>query len=413
MHVSTMRYADRWLGVPVCILLTLIRYLWRCCRRPVGPSPRRIIFIKLAEQGSTVLAASAIRRAVELVGRSNVFFLVLAQNRAILDVMDLIPPGQVITIGDRGLADVLTSAIAAIRRIRNLNVDTAIDLEFFARSTAALSYLVGAGRRVGFHAFRGEGPYRGDLMTHRLRFNSHLPTAQMFRLMAEAMLQPADRLPTFPMQPITDLGPPIRITPNATETEEVRSLVRTASGRESCEPLILLNPNCSDRLPLRRWPGEHYVELAQRMLDRYPQANVAMTGDSLEQGAIADLVNVVGSDRCFSLAGRTDLRQLLVVFELAELLVTNDSGPAHFGALTGIDVVVLFGPESPHLFAPPTPRLHVFWQSISCSPCVSALNNRISTCHDNICMQQISVASVFEKTCRIYEARMGIGCKAE
>jgi hypothetical protein len=68
-------------------------------------------------------------------------------------------------------------------------------------------------------------------------------------------------------------------------------------------------------------------------------------------------------------------------------------------------VVTLFGPENPRLFAARTARNHVFWAGIACSPCVSALNGRTSTCKDNVCMQRIDVNRVFEEVCRIYEAR--------
>ena len=67
MKISSMRKADRWLGVPVCFVLSIARLLGAVFGR--GPRQlQRILFIKLAEQGSTVLAAGAIRRAVELVG---------------------------------------------------------------------------------------------------------------------------------------------------------------------------------------------------------------------------------------------------------------------------------------------------------------------------------------------------------
>ena len=52
MNVSGMRLADRWLGVPVCFLLTLIRRLGDILRRRPA-QVRRILFVKLAEQGST------------------------------------------------------------------------------------------------------------------------------------------------------------------------------------------------------------------------------------------------------------------------------------------------------------------------------------------------------------------------
>jgi len=119
--------------------------------------------------------------------------------------------------------------------------------------------------------------------------------------------------------------------------------------------------------------------------------------------AAAELVRQVASDRCFSLAGKTTLRQLLVLYTLSEVLVTNDSGPAHFATLTPVRVVTLFGPETPALFAARTPRNTVLWAGIVCSPCVNAYNNRQSPCLNNLCMQAITVDQVFAEVCRALE----------
>jgi ADP-heptose:LPS heptosyltransferase len=406
IKTSTMRLADRWLGIPVCLTLTAARRVIDYFDRTGPREPlRRILFVKLVEQGSSVLACSAIRRAVELVGRENVYFLVFEENRFILDAMGLISPENVIAIRTNGLIRAAVDALQVIRRIRELGINTAIDLEFFARSSAALVFLSGARYRVGFHAFDGEGPYRGDLFTHRLRFNPYLHTSQTFCMLVEALTVQGDRLPTFDLEPVPadDLPPPFRASPS--EVEQARALLKEASPSSRFQPLILLNPNCSDLLPLRRWPTERYTELAQRLIHRYPEVHVAMTGGPNEGEAVAKIVEQVGSDRCFNLAGRTTLRQLLVIYELAEVLVTNDSGPAHFAALTPIDVVTLFGPENPRLFAARTVRNHVFWAGIACSPCVSALNGRTSPCKDNVCMQRIGVDRVLDEVCRIYEVR--------
>lgn len=164
-----------------------------------------------------------------------------------------------------------------------------------------------------------------------------------------------------------------------------------------------MNPNASDLLPLRRWPGERYVELARRLLAKHQDVFVGFTGAPDEATATAELVRQVGSSRCISLAGKTTLRQLLVLYTLAEVLVTNDSGPAHFATLTPIRVVTLFGPETPALFAARTLRNTVLWAGIACSPCVNAYNSRQSPCRDNLCMQAITVDKVFAETCRAYE----------
>jgi len=100
------------------------------------------------------------------------------------------------------------------------------------------------------------------------------------------------------------------------------------------------------------------------------------------------------------------LRELLVLFARAEVLVTNDSGPAHFAVLTPIDVVALFGPETPLLFAAPGPRSHPLWAGLACSPCVNAHNNRRTSCGDNQCMKAHTVEKVAEVVSGIYRGRV-------
>jgi ADP-heptose:LPS heptosyltransferase len=107
------------------------------------------------------------------------------------------------------------------------------------------------------------------------------------------------------------------------------------------------------------------------------------------------------------MAGKTTLRQLLVLCTLAEVLVSNDSGPAHFATLTDVDVVVLFGAETPQLFAGTSPRTHALWAGLACSPCINAFNNRASPCRNNVCMQTIAVDDVFDEVCKCLAARPG------
>src|SRR5438309_4336922 len=139
MNVRQLQRVDRWLGVPLCFALPVVRSV--IGRRRCEPSEplRNVLFVKLAEQGSTVLAYGALRRAVELVGRNNVYFITFEDNRFILDLLGLIPESNVITISFRGLPTLLRSAAAAMGTLRRLKVDAAIDMEFFARGSAALT----------------------------------------------------------------------------------------------------------------------------------------------------------------------------------------------------------------------------------------------------------------------------------
>jgi ADP-heptose:LPS heptosyltransferase len=185
----------------------------------------------------------------------------------------------------------------------------------------------------------------------------------------------------------------------------VRAILGRESGVEGEFRVILLNPNASDLLPLRKWPTERYVDLARRLLERFPEVCVVMTGAPDEADAIQKIALEVGSQRCISLAGKTTLPQLLVLYTLSELLITNDSGPAHFASMTPITVITLFGPETPFLFRALTPRAIPIWMQIPCSPCVNAYNNRQSPCRNNICMKTITVDHVLEIAIKAYLER--------
>lgn len=402
--VRLLQWLDRRLGVPLCFGLTMARRVADLFSAPAAPeAPRQILFLKLAEQGSTVLAYEAVRRAVARVGREQVYFFVFEENRFILDLLELIPKENVFTVQTNSAWTMLTSAARALCEMRRLRIDACIDLEFFARSSAALSYLSGARQRIGFHSYFGEGPYRGDLLTHRVLYNPHLHTSATFTTLVEALEIPPAQLPALAsLAPASEVPPLFR--PAADEVATVRALLHKL-GVAPGSRLILLNANAGDLLPLRKWAAPNYVDLAQRLLGTFDDVTIAFTGMPGEAPRIAELVQRIESERCVCVAGRTSLRELLVLYGLAEILITNDSGPAHFAALTPIEVVTLFGPETPDLFAALGPRSHSITARLACSPCVNALNNRQTACRNNLCMQAISVAQVFELVSRLHGER--------
>src|SRR6266550_4879482 len=402
--IRTLQRTDRWVGEPLCAILTLFRRIFESPGRPGPRQVRRILFVKFAEQGSTVLAYSAIRRAIEMVGRENVYFVVFEDNRFILDAMETIPERHVITIATKSPFGLATDAMRAVLRVRKIGIDAVVDMEFLTRFSAILTFATGAKSRVGFHTFFGDGPYRGDLMTHRLLYNPHLHTSQMFEAMVEALTRDPAVLPTFDFPPPVNQPLP-RFRPSPREVVEINALLERENPRIGSAPLILLNPNASDLLPLRRWSERRYVELARRLLERYPELFIGFTGARSEAAANNQLAAEVSSSRVIQLAGRTTLRQLLVLYTRSDILVTNDSGPAHFASMTPIRVVTLFGPEAPALFAARSANATALWAGIACSPCVNAYNNRQSVCRNNLCMQAIAVDDVFEEVTRIYDSR--------
>jgi len=154
----------------------------------------------------------------------------------------------------------------------------------------------------------------------------------------------------------------------------------------------LINPNASEMLPHRRWMTERYGDLIRRLIANHDDVLVAVTGAPTERQEAEALAGLAGA-RCISLAGKTALAELPALYAHAAVMVSNDSGPAHFSAAAGLPTIVLFGPETPRLYQPLGPSRAIY-AGLACSPCVSAHNHRKTACTDNVCMQAIGVDEV-------------------
>ena len=300
MKKETIKAIDALFGTLICWFLTMHR-------RVVGDPPqreiRKILFLKLIEQGATVLAAPALDRAIAKVGKDNVYFCVFRENRPILDFLDRVPSANVIEIRQDTFWTFLRETFRALRHIRREEIDVVVDMEFMARAPAILAYLTGASRRVGLFRYTAEGPYRGDLMTHRVQYTPYLHTSQAYSLLVDALDQdPSEQPMVKTAPPALEIAPQFK--PPAEDVARVRGILREVAGRDVSGPIVLLNPNTGDLLPLRMWPVERFIELGRRL---YGSATIVITGAPSERDGALAVAAQIGPD-VVVLAGRTTTR---------------------------------------------------------------------------------------------------------
>ena len=394
-----MRRLDRWLGIPICFALTVVSRLASLfsSHPSRAANPRKVLFIELAEMGTTVLACPAVHRLRTAHPDCQVFFLLFKQIESSVKVLKIVPDAHVLTIDPSSLATLFRDTLRFMSAARRLGIDTAINLEAFTRFSSILAYLSGARTNVGFYRFTQEGLYTGDLLTHKVGYNAHLHTWQSLMTLVMALERSADELNEMPLGKFpaptgTDCVVP-RVGIDAAARERLQALVTRDRPAAAGKRLILINPNASKLISIRKWPLDRYAELVRRLLED-PQNACAITGVAAEWEDAKFIADRVQNDRLVNLTGKTTLEELIGVFNIADVLVTNDSGPAHFAALTDIDVVVFFGPETPALYKPLTDRATVLYAGFACSPCVSAFNQRRSVCANNRCLQDIPVETV-------------------
>ena len=410
LSVDTMRAIDHWVGVPLCALASPFVALADRIRRMIGGAPapaRKLLFIELSEMGSAIIVDPAMRHAQAR--GAEIFFLIFHSNRTSLTLLNTVPAENVFTIDATSVATLVRDTWKFLRQARAREIDTVIDLELFSRFTALLTGLCGARRRVGYHIFHGEGLWRGTMLTHKVHYNPHMHIAKNFLSLVHAAFATTDEVP-FSKIHIPDsaiwiaqatIDPEIR----ARMIERITALAASAGlqFQHGHQPLFLVNPNASDLLVQRRWAPERFSELIRALQGKWPESLILVTGSPAEHEYVEGVRRDAQVGNALNFAGQVTFGELPTLYSIADVMLTNDSGPGHFSSVTGLRTVVLFGPETPALYGSLGKSIPIT-ANLACSPCVSAANHRKTPCIDNACMRAISVGEVMDKMTIQYAA---------
>ncbi|MFH1800813.1 MAG: glycosyltransferase family 9 protein [Candidatus Omnitrophota bacterium] len=350
--------------------------------------------IKFSELGAIILSFPLMARLKREFPDAQLYFLTFKKNQELFRFMEGIVPEKNLCVIRESPLGFVFDVLKTIIRLRKEDINVIFDLEFFSRVSALLTYFIHAPKRIGFDRYTFEGLYRGSLLTHRVSYNPLLHVTKNFLALDQEIQKPAKTSP--------ELFSPIRqedlVFPSYAPDKEMRErLLRKLKERGKAfleEKIFLINPG-EGMLPLREWPLEYFIELTRRILQD-TSACVILIGMDGAAGKAGRMVEAVSDPRCFSLVGQTLLEELLELFSMSHVLISNDCGLAHIAMLTSLETVTLFGPESPKIFGPLTEHSHVVYADWPCSPCLSTFNHRDSACRDNVCLKSITVADILQ-----------------
>lgn len=384
MNVDLMRQVDYWAGVPLSFLSTYLLKPLFALQKPKKPS--KVLLVELSEMGSTILCDPAMQKLKQ--NGCELFFVIFKKNEPSLRLLNTVSPENTFTIREDSLVTLIADTLSFLVWCRKKGIDSVIDLELFSRFTALLTGYSGATNRVGFHAFYNEGLYRGDMLTKKVAYNPHMHIAKNFISLTNALLSNDEQTP-YSKTAVSD----DEIKLNKAEiSDEAKAAIleKIKWAMPSFEPnqkIVIFNANASDLMPLRRWPRKYYIELGRKLLESYGDIIILLTGAPSEREGL-DIIRAALGDRCVNFAGLTGFSELAPLYAVSRMMLTNDSGPAHFAAVTELPTFVFFGPETPALYGS-LGNFTPIYAHLACSPCVSAANHRKSACDDNQCVKVI------------------------
>ncbi len=244
--------------------------------------------------------------------------------------------------------------------LRREKFDVSVDLSGLLRS-ALLTWAGGATLRLGFSDSNEGSPF---FYNKKIAGGEAIHAIDRYLKLA-ALLGCDTREVVYPFAPY-DQQPPI-----CQELPARYAVFAPSAGKEA-----------------NRWPAERFGELAGRL----NMPVVVIAGQA--EADVARRVVAASGNKALSIAGRTNLKELVAVIDKATFFVTNDTGPMHIAAAKKVPVFAIFGPANPVRTGPYGDIHTVIREEMDCAPCY-----RWKPCSHWQCMEKISVDRVYGEIC--------------
>ncbi|HKX32717.1 MAG TPA: lipopolysaccharide heptosyltransferase II [Blastocatellia bacterium] len=330
--------------------------------------------------GDAVMAAPALQRLRSSFPEADLVLLAAPRTVKLFEDSPLVDEIVEFRRQDEGLR----AFTKALKMIRARRFDLAV--LFQNAFEAALLMLTGGVKlRIGF-AEQGRGP----LLTHQLRRgpehrNRH-QTQDYLEIVAECervCLGPDFKPPPPPDSPA--------LTASARQQQDALALIRRSGLEAHAGPLIVLNAGATNSRA-KCWPEGRYAALADRLIAEF-DARIVLIGAASERAQAEEVVRGTKHPGVINLAGQTGMGELIGLLGLCDLLVSNDTGPAHIAAALGRPTLTVFGPTNEFETAPLGLRAEIVRaEGIECARCM-----RRECPIDHRCMTRVSADEVWER----------------
>jgi ADP-heptose:LPS heptosyltransferase len=384
--IHVMKILDRFLGVPALAVLKAVQAVF-------GPRPpkepiriEKICMIKLWGIGNLVMITPLIRAVRRHYPRARIHFVTLEQNAELLAHLPEID--RLVTFAASGLFRTLYRLMGIAVTLRRIRPDLVLDFEQFLKITPILAYLSCALQTIGFKT----GGQARALLYHvkvPYRRNRHMSLA-FGDIVRSAGIR-------------TQGLPPVEVPRSAEAEKGVRAYLDSLPSDGG--PLVALHLGSGDNFPGRRWPVEKFAALADRLHEEF-RARLVLTGTARESALAGACMSGSGAP-LHDAMGRFSLMEFIEFLSRVDLLVTNDTAPAHIGAALDVPMIALYGPNTPELYGPLHEQSRVFYHPLPCSPCLTNLNAKTSHCRIPSCILDIEVEEVLPAARELFERSAG------
>jgi ADP-heptose:LPS heptosyltransferase len=329
---ALLRWADRYLGIPLVLMLGLFKK-----KRTWEGAPRKVGVLLTAGIGDTVLFSSILQDLKDC----EITLFTGAGNGA---MAELLPGIRVVRLP-------ITAPFKALKIIRRESFDLWLDGNPWPRLNALLSHFARARFKVGFNT---PNQYRHLVYDLAVIHQKNIHELENYR----------------------NLIRPLGFNPI--------HLPKVEAPEQKKEAYVVMHLFAGgSRAHLKEWPQEKWRELIRH----FPHHRIFLTGSKEDAPRLASLGAEV-------VAGKLSLKETAALLKKASLVISVDTGIMHLAAAVGAPVVALHGPTSPARWGAIGPHVIAIQPDKDYEPCIHL--GFESLCKESRCMRSISVAQVLE-----------------
>jgi len=153
-------------------------------------------------------------------------------------------------------------------------------------------------------------------------------------------------------------------------------------------PVVTINPGAAYG-SAKRWYPERFAAVGDFLAREYGM-HVVLIGGPGEVEIGNDIASAIQAP-VHNFVGKTSVRQMMSLIDVASLMVTNDSGPMHIAAGFNVPIVAIFGSTNHTTTSPFSDSYRIVRHQVECSPCM------LRECPiDHRCMDRVTVDDVVE-----------------
>ena len=170
---------------------------------------------------------------------------------------------------------------------------------------------------------------------------------------------------------------------------------------ESRGPIVIIVPGGAFG-PSKCWPSGRYGQVADWLIDNYNATVVVSVAPVEAEKKIASEIVSNSRNKVINLGEKPiSLGKLKALFSMADLVISNDTGPRHIAIALRRKIVTLFGPNNPEWTEMDYENEIIIAGNAPCVPCDKPICDK----PEHLCMESITVETVCRTAKKLLDGR--------